>query len=1310
MEGRQNMGGRRSALLYLCALMTTGFTASCASGDGPREPVEQTASALGVSARNLTLQELTNSCGANQVQDFFQVTNNDTKPVRLSDVSIKLWADDTTAAGLVSQIFYGGCLTGASGCFHQVSGVTATATRLPTACGPAPNQQANWEITITNTDSATLAPGVTWGNLQSALHLSNFGNFSPGTASWYSSCLSGSSYANTTHSALYVQGNLVTASTGVPPSCRAPQGAQPVPGVVGPGISNGTFPLVGPMPSNATVSLAISLPLAPQPGTPPLDTLIQQLYDPTSPRYHEYLGTAQFAAAYGPSPSDYDHLVGFVQSNGMSVVSTSPTRNLLTVSGPVAAIESAFFVTLNIYQRPNGDRFFAAANDPSYTPPAGMTVPILHIAGLENFTVPRGADGSGPPETGTSRCSLNGETGNDYAGPDFRNAYFPGLGTTTLGATQKIALVEFTEFDPADGMNAAAQDAASYATSFLAAPFGTNVATQVTAQKVCTTPGPCTLSQDPAGQVEAALDVEMVLAMAPKAQVLVYQTTESGSDFQVTPSGNNISAAALVATLKRIADDNQATVISNSWTWEGSEAAPLAVIPGIFQQYAAQGQSFFQASGDFGSYVPNPAAPPAAAHPAEPIIDSALMTVVGGTQLTTAPAGTTPYYQSERTWNNPQKFPNGAASGGGFCQHYQGTGPGGMGTMYPDLPLPAYQANVASSDTNVTANQAQGIAGFRMIPDVSIVADQIAGFAGGILRSCQGGTSLATPLWAGAAALINDNAATHPQAFVGPTIGFANPALYTTLATASSFNDIGASNTPSSGDFTDNNFYGGATGQNTQYRAMTGYDLATGLGSPNPNADLVGGPLPPQSCMPGSNLTALINGNNVTAFVPNGSYDEFKQGVRVVAIEGSLPTVPSCTLDPSSQACTLLLSPGDVVNTCAGDSTKQTVVCTGNNNNVYVINLPTQQVTTLNSTLNVTNIESSGGFCETCNVAINPLTHTAFITLGVNTPSGVDAEIQFLNLDVPTPQLNISPFDLAQRTNPEALLIDPSLGARGLILAPNETGNFQLVDVNSAQVSNFSVPNLPGSSLLEAAAEDCTTHIAISSLEFGSGETFLVDLNKLPQPLGSSWGSSQQSQFQLAPDFAFHQDFPGDVLVGTDAIVVASPSHLGAVTGEFGGNQFGLFQLPSSANNSVAPAMVDWVQVTMPNAPDASPTKWRMGHDPHTLTAYTSPNTNKQYAIFQDDVNQDGTRTWLAVVDMQALLFRVARVDGCTPSGPPPGGTPGTCLNGTTSHVIPDNTISQQCPAIGSAFPCWCTGAPTGANASHGCVVGFIPN
>lgn len=97
-----------------------------------------------------------------------------------------------------------------------------------------------------------------------------------------------------------------------------------------------------------------------------------------------------------------------------------------------------------------------------------------------------------------------------------------------------------------------------------------------------------------------------------------------------------------------------------------------------------------------------------------------------------------------------------------------------------------------------------------------------------------------------------------------------------------------------------------------------------------------------------------------------------------------------------------------------------------------------------------------------------------------------------------------------------------------------------------------------------------------------------------------------------------------------------------------------------SASGSGTPALADWVAASLPNTPDAKP--WAMGDDPHTLTAYTSPTSGKQYAIFEDDVNQNGTRTFLAVVDLQALLL-LPRTTAHTATIPPSAVCQGVFVN-----------------------------------------------
>ena len=123
-----------------CGVKTNSDETSAAS-------LSQALSANPLSTAPLQLKVLTNSCGANQMQDFFEVINNGTTAVKLSDISIKFWANDTSGQNIVPHVWTGGCVTGVGGnpsCVHQVSGVTPTPTHFSPACGPDATHLANW--------------------------------------------------------------------------------------------------------------------------------------------------------------------------------------------------------------------------------------------------------------------------------------------------------------------------------------------------------------------------------------------------------------------------------------------------------------------------------------------------------------------------------------------------------------------------------------------------------------------------------------------------------------------------------------------------------------------------------------------------------------------------------------------------------------------------------------------------------------------------------------------------------------------------------------------------------------------------------------------------------------------------------------------------------------------------------------------------------------------------------------------------------------------------------------------------------------
>jgi hypothetical protein len=162
--------------------------------------------------------EYSTTCATGRKQDQFAIVNNGAA-VTLSDITVKFWAYDTSGVSLTGSIFANGCLQNPT-CYHGVTAVACGAVSFYPACGPSTTQMANWEFTVTNADASTIASGVSWVGFQTAVTRTDSQNFSPGTADWYSPCISGSNYVTNAYYALYLKGNLVSASGGNPPTCR----------------------------------------------------------------------------------------------------------------------------------------------------------------------------------------------------------------------------------------------------------------------------------------------------------------------------------------------------------------------------------------------------------------------------------------------------------------------------------------------------------------------------------------------------------------------------------------------------------------------------------------------------------------------------------------------------------------------------------------------------------------------------------------------------------------------------------------------------------------------------------------------------------------------------------------------------------------------------------------------------------------------------------------------------------------------------------------------------------------------------------
>ena len=362
------------------------------------------------------------------------------------------------------------------------------------------------------------------------------------------------------------------------------------------------------------------------------------------------------------------------------------------------------------------------------------------------------------------------------------------------------------------------------------------------------------------------------------------------------------------------------------------------------------------------------------------------------------------------------------------------------------------------------------------------------------------------------------------------------------------------------------------------------------------------------ACLPSSSIGLGINATAkvATAYVPNGYWESFTTGLNVVQLE------------PTGVAPIPVSTPG-VVNACSASPSGQ-AVCTANNTDVYVLNGSTVSNTLSSGSDTVAGY--SGGQCMNCGVAINPSTNQAVVSMGL---SGFGGAYQFVNLGA-SPSFVGPPIGVANEPS-ENIVWDAT---RNLIMSPTENRtsyDVTQVGTGAGTIAEFTNPfpaNTNGSP--DSAGEDCATGIIVSTQEF-TGELTFFDLTQAvftPSGVPGSPGSwSSPGQTIEFPEFE-------PLGAGTSGMAVAPGSHLAVISGEFGGNVFGVVQLPATSGSGT-PSPVDYVAAGVPSVPSGC--GFSVGFDPHTVTAYTSPNSGKALAVMANS-----NASWLALVDMQGLL------------------------------------------------------------------------
>jgi subtilase family serine protease len=763
-----------------------------------------------------------------------------------------------------------------------------------------------------------------------------------------------------------------------------------------------------------------------------LQSFLRQQYDPSSAFYHQFLTPQEFTARFGPSQDDWNTLVAFAKANGFEIVSGNRDSRDLRLSGTVANIEKAFHVSMGVYQDPNEDRkFFAVDREPT----VDLPFQLWHITGLDNDSRPHPmyvkksdyakAHGIDPDKVVSHATTGSGPSAS-FLGSDMRAAYYGG---TLTGTGQNIALFEFAGTDLAD----------------LTTYYKNVGQTEPYTPTLISTGGYATTCVDSGSKAcddtEQTLDMTQAMGMAPGSTMLYMYVC---GDVLASGSGN-ISDTSCISAMVTNTDAPLSMQISCSWGW--TPADPSTLDP-YFEQMASQGQNFFAASGDSSAWSASNEAWPA---------DDANIVSVGGTDLTTSSAAGP--WKSETAW---------ADSGGGIS---------------PDsIPIPSWQQL-----SGVITSSNKGSTTLRNGPDVSananftfyVCADQTTCTA-----NDYGGTSFATPMWAGYLALANQQAAAS-----GKTIGFIDPILYPAALTSSYgtyFHDV-------------------TSGSCGTYSAITGYDLCTGWGSPNTSGiiNLLAGSATPSftlsdspgslSVTQGSNGTSTITVTDVGGFT--GSVTLAASGLPsgVTAAFGTNPTTGTSVLTlTASSTATTGTSTVTITGTSGSLTATTTLALTVNSSatpNFTIAASPSSVTVTqgANGTSTIT-ITSTGGFNSATTLSATGL------------PSGVTAA--FSTNPVTPPANGSVTSTLTLTASASATVGAATVTITGTSGSTTHSTTIALTVNASGGTKNFTLSMSPSSFTIDERGSVSTTLTVTSVNGFNSAVTLSV--NEFPSGVSAS--------------------------------------------------------------------------------------------------------------------------------------------------------------------------------------------------------------
>jgi kumamolisin len=516
----------------------------------------------------------------------------------------------------------------------------------------------------------------------------------------------------------------------------------------------------GVAPPGETVTVSVLLnPTNPQ----ALREAARAVSDPESSGYGGFLTSNDLRKLVAPGYQDLDAVLAWLADAGLTVEETTGARMVVKARGTMEQVARAFDVPFGTYAFPRavvptGRRCFACERNPSI--PAALAPVVRGVAGLNDLPAARRR----PPLLAPKRSRVPRRGRDDTRGPGggftpvtIRKAYDV---TQAGGGGERVAILEF-------GGGFSADDFDTFCTNY-SLPGGAvhEVSVSDAANDY--------LGKTRDADVEVALDMDWVRASAPEAEIDMYWVPNRDTGW-----------VDFLSTLLDAPETLRPSIVSISWGMpeDGfSTSRRYDQTRQLFLACALLGITFVCAAGDAGAADEMPDSPgfDGQRHVDFPSVVPEV-TAVGGTKLLPLARGF-----SERVWNDGLK---GGATGGGFSRF---------------IAVPDWQKGALDGRRGVTG---------RGVPDVAAVASPDPGLSIFVRKrwGAAGGTSVATPIWAGFLAQVNSARAAAGK----PRLGAANAALY--AAGSAPFRDVTA------GD----NSYGGVAG----FSATKGWDPATGLGS-----------------------------------------------------------------------------------------------------------------------------------------------------------------------------------------------------------------------------------------------------------------------------------------------------------------------------------------------------------------------------------------------------------------------------------------------------------------------------------------------